>query len=75
MIWDGCVQTLRDIMTHEYADLYFNEPVDAEALGIPEYYKEIKVFGRGCGSLRVRVCVCVCVWVCVCVCFEGEKMV
>lgn len=30
-------------MQHEIAEAYFNEPVDAEALGIPEYRRIITV--------------------------------
>lgn len=30
-------------MQHEVAEAYFNEPVDAEGLGIPEYHDLIKV--------------------------------
>lgn len=30
-------------MRHELAETYFNEPVDAEALGIPEYHNVITV--------------------------------
>eukprot|EP00192_Tetraselmis_astigmatica_P010209 CAMPEP_0117665470 /NCGR_PEP_ID=MMETSP0804-20121206/9828_1 /TAXON_ID=1074897 /ORGANISM="Tetraselmis astigmatica, Strain CCMP880" /LENGTH=920 /DNA_ID=CAMNT_0005472887 /DNA_START=369 /DNA_END=3131 /DNA_ORIENTATION=+ len=35
-------RVLRDVMQQELAELYFDEPVDAEALGIPEYYDIIK---------------------------------
>ena len=33
-------------MKMDYAQMYFNEPVDAEALGIPQYYEVIKVGKR-----------------------------
>lgn len=33
-------------MRHEMAESYFNEPVDAVALGIPEYHDVIKVLRR-----------------------------
>ena len=30
-------------MQHDYAEAYFNEPVNPEALGIPDYFDIIKV--------------------------------
>jgi hypothetical protein len=30
-------------MQHEMAESFFNEPVDAEGLGIPEYREIVKV--------------------------------
>ena len=33
-------------MKMDYAQMYFNEPVDAEALGIPQYYEVVKVGKR-----------------------------
>uniref|UniRef100_A0A061RZE7 Dna-binding bromodomain-containing protein n=1 Tax=Tetraselmis sp. GSL018 TaxID=582737 RepID=A0A061RZE7_9CHLO len=35
-------RVLRSIMLQEPAELYFNEPVDPDALGIPEYFEIIK---------------------------------
>jgi hypothetical protein len=37
------VQVLKRVMQHEIAESFFNEPVDAEALGIPEYREIIRV--------------------------------
>ena len=37
------VQVLQRAMQHDVAEAYFNEPVDAEALGIPEYRDIIMV--------------------------------
>ena len=36
-------QVLKRIMQHEFAEAYFNEAVDPEALGIPDYFDIIKV--------------------------------
>ncbi len=30
-------------MQHDYAEAFFNEPVNPEALGIPDYFDFIKV--------------------------------
>ena len=37
------LQVLQKAMQHEISEKYFNEPVDPEALGLPEYRKIIKV--------------------------------
>lgn len=37
------MQVLKRIMQHEFAEEYFNEPVDAKELGIPDYHDIIKV--------------------------------
>ena len=36
-------QVLQQAMRHEMAETFFNEPVDAVALGIPDYHEVIKV--------------------------------
>ena len=41
---------LQQAMRHEMAERFFNEPVDAVALGIPDYHEVIKV-----GGLHMRV--------------------
>ena len=38
----GALKAVRAAMRHEWGRLYFNEPVDAEALGIPEYPEVVK---------------------------------
>lgn len=38
-------QVLKETRRHEIARLYFNRPVDPDALGIPEYRVIIKVRG------------------------------
>ena len=40
------VQVLQKSMQHDIAQAYFNEPVDAEGLGIPEYLRIITVSVR-----------------------------
>jgi len=37
------LQVLKRIMQHDYAEAFFNEPVNPEALGIPDYFDFIKV--------------------------------
>ena len=52
---DGChgrAQVLQQAMRHEMAEAFFNEPVDAVALGIPDYHEVIKV---GCLHMRGRL--------------------
>lgn len=34
---------LKKVMQHEIAESFFNEPVDPDALGIPEYREIIRV--------------------------------
>jgi hypothetical protein len=36
------VQVLRAVMKNDFATLYFNDPVDPDALGIPQYREVIK---------------------------------
>lgn len=44
-------QVLQRAMQHEVASAFFNEPVDPEALGIPEYRDVIQVSRRiACAS-------------------------
>ena len=35
-------QVLEEVMASDLSQIYFNDPVDAEALDIPEYYTVIK---------------------------------
>ncbi len=41
-VLDG-MQVLKKVMQHEIAESFFNEPVDPDALGIPEYREIIRV--------------------------------
>ncbi len=46
------MQVLKKVMQHEIAESFFNEPVDPDALGIPEYREIIRVRQTGlCSSL------------------------
>ena len=38
----GALGAVRAAMRHEWGRLYFNEPVDAEALGIPTYPEVVR---------------------------------
>ena len=37
------LQVLKKVMQHEIAESFFNEPVDPDALGIPEYRDFVQV--------------------------------
>jgi hypothetical protein len=49
-----CAQVLRAIMRNEFCQLFFNDPVDPEALGIPQYREIVKVSG----TLRCKIRAC-----------------
>ena len=42
------LQVLKKVMEHEIAETFFNDPVDPDALGIPEYRDIIKA---GCPDM------------------------